>query len=132
MELDNLDLKDYGPENNRRYRCVLVIIDNVSKYGFTSPLKNKNVQKIKDSFENFTISSKRKPKLIKSDRGKDFHNNIVQDFLKKTILNIILETHTLELFLQNVLTDLLIGPIFEKSESNWIDILSTITKRSNN
>ena len=26
--LDILDLKEYGPENNRGYRCVLVIIDN--------------------------------------------------------------------------------------------------------
>ena len=40
--LDNLDLKDYGPENNRGYRYVLVIIDNFSKIGWTVPLKNKN------------------------------------------------------------------------------------------
>ena len=26
--IDILDLKDYGPENNRAYRFVLVIIDN--------------------------------------------------------------------------------------------------------
>ena len=31
--LDILDLKDYGSENNRGYRYVLVIIDNFSKYG---------------------------------------------------------------------------------------------------
>ena len=29
--LDILDLKDYGPENNRVYRFVLVILDNFSK-----------------------------------------------------------------------------------------------------
>ena len=28
---DILDLRDYGPENNRRYRYVLVIIDTFSK-----------------------------------------------------------------------------------------------------
>ena len=39
--LDILDLKDYSPENNRGYRYVLVIIDNFSKFGFTSPLKIK-------------------------------------------------------------------------------------------
>ena len=32
--LDILDLKDYGPENNRGYRYVLVVIDNFSKFGF--------------------------------------------------------------------------------------------------
>ena len=33
--LDILDLKDYGPENNRGYRCVLVFIDNFSKFEWT-------------------------------------------------------------------------------------------------
>ena len=62
--LDILDLKDYGPENNRGYRYVLVAIDNFSKFGWTSPLKNKNSQTIKDSFENILINSKRSPILI--------------------------------------------------------------------
>ena len=57
--LDILDLKPYGPKNNRGYRYVLVVIDNLSKYGFTSPLKNKNAQIIKNSFENILICSKK-------------------------------------------------------------------------
>ena len=70
--LDILDLKDYGPENNKNYRYVLVIIDNFSKFGWTIPLKNKNAQTIKDSFENILINSERKRNLIESDRGKEF------------------------------------------------------------
>ena len=81
--LDILDLKDYGTENNRRYRYVLVTIDFFSKYGWTIPLKNKNAQTITDSFENILISSKRSPNLIEIDRGKEFYNNIFQDFLNK-------------------------------------------------
>ena len=50
--LDILDLKDYGPKNNRGYRYVLVVFDNFSKFGCTVPLKNKKAQTIKDSFEN--------------------------------------------------------------------------------
>ena len=57
--LDILDLKDYGSENNRGYRYVLVTIDNFSKFGWTKPLKNKNAQTIKDSFENILINSKK-------------------------------------------------------------------------
>ena len=57
--LDILDLKDYGPENNRGYRYVFIAIDNFSKFGWTIPLKNKNAQTIKDSFENNLISSKK-------------------------------------------------------------------------
>ena len=94
-----LDLKDYGPENNRGYRYVLVIIDIFSKFGWTIPLKNKNYQTIKDSFENILISSKRKPNLIENNRGKEFYNNIFQDFLK-TISNSIQEIVHMVLFLR--------------------------------
>ena len=78
--LDILDLKDYGPKNNRGYRYVLVIIDNFSQFGWTITLKNKNAQTTRDCLENILISSKRKPGLIKSDRGKELYINIFQDF----------------------------------------------------
>ena len=45
--LDILDLKDYGSENNRGYRYVLVRMDKFSKFGWTLPLKNKSAQTIK-------------------------------------------------------------------------------------
>ena len=57
--LDILDLKEYGPENIKNYRYVLVIIDSFAKYGLTIPLKNKNAQTIKDSFEKILILSKK-------------------------------------------------------------------------
>ena len=81
--LDILDLKDYGPENNRGYRYVSMSIDIFSKFGWTVPLKITNAQTIKDSFENILTSSKREPNLIESDRGKEFYKNIFQDFLNK-------------------------------------------------
>ena len=81
--LDILDLQDYGPENKRGYRYVLVVIDNFIKFRWCTPLKNKNAQILKNSFENILINSKRKPNLIENIRGKEFYNNIFQDFLKK-------------------------------------------------
>ena len=132
MEFRYLDLKGNGPEKNRGYRYVLVIIDNFLKIGFTIPLKNKNAQTIKDSFEKTLISSKRKPNLIELDRVREFYNNIFQD-LQKNYMKIYSRkssfgavfakrfTHTIR--------DLLKRPVFEKSDSNWIDILPTITKQ---
>ena len=58
--LDVLDLKDYGPENNRKYRYVLVVIDKFSKFGWTVPVENKNAQTIENSFGIILISSKKK------------------------------------------------------------------------
>ena len=134
--LDILDLKDYGPENNRGFRYVLVVIDNFSKFGWTIPLKNKNAQTIKDSFENILISSKRKPNLIESDRGKEFYNNTFQDFLNKNNIKLYSRNSSYgavfaERF-NRTIRDLLKKIVFEHGDGNWIDILPTITKQYNN
>ena len=129
-------LKDYGPENNRGYRYILVTIDNFSKYGWTKPLQNKNAKTIKDSFENILIKSKRFPNLIETDRGKEIYNNIFQDFLNKNNIKLYSRNSSYgavfaERF-NRTIRDLLKRPVFEKGDGNWIDILSTITKQYNN
>ena len=134
--LDILDLKDFGPENNRGYRYVLLIIDNFSKYGWTVPLKNIYAQTKKDSLQNFFISSKSNPDLIKTDRGKEFQNNIFQDFLNKNNIKLYSRNSSYgavfaERF-NRIIRDLLKRPVFEKGESNWIDILSVIWRQYNN
>ena len=134
--LDILDLRDYGPENNRGYRYVLVTIDTFGKFGWPIPLKNKNAQTIKDSFENILINSKRKPNLIESDRGKEFYNNIFQDFLNKNDIKLYSRNSSYgavfaERF-NRTIRDLLKRPVFEKGDGKWIDILPTITKQYNN
>ena len=128
--LDILDLKDYGVGNNRGYRYVLVIIDNFSKFVWTIPLRNKKALTIKDSFENILISSKRKPNLIESDRGREFYNNIFQDFLNKNDIKLYSGNSSYgavfaERFIRTI-RDLLKKPVFEKGDSNWIDVLPTI------
>ena len=133
--VDSLDLKDYGPENNRGYRYVLVIIDNFSKFGWTVPIKNKNAQTIKDSFENILISSRRRPGLIESDRGKEFYNNIFQDFLNKNNIKLYSRNSSFgavfaERF-HRTIRDLIKRPVFEKGDGDWIDILQAITKQYN-
>ena len=134
--LDILDLKDYGSENNKGYRYILVIIDNFSKYGCTVPLKNKNAITIKDSFENILISSKRKPNLIETDRGKEFYNNIFQDFLNKNNIKLYSRNTSLgavfaERF-NRTIRDLLKKIVFEQGDAKWIDVLPTITNQYNN
>ena len=49
------DLKDYGPENNRGYGYVLVVIDSFSKFDWTTPLISENAQTMKDSREKQSI-----------------------------------------------------------------------------
>ena len=134
--LDILNLKDYGPENNRGYRYVLVVIDNFSKFGWTIPLKNKNAQTIKDSFENILTNSKSKPNLNETDRGKEFYINIFQDFLNKNIIKLYSRNSSYgavfaERF-NRTIRDLLKKIVFQRGDANWIDVLPTITKQYNN
>ena len=134
--LDILDLQDYGPENNRGYRYVLVVIDNFSKFGWTTPLKNKNAQTIKDSFENILINSKRKPNLIEAGPGKEFYNNIFQDFLNENDIKLYSRNSSYgavfaERF-NRTIRDLLKKIVFEQGDAKWIDVLQTITKQYNN
>ena len=134
--LDIIDLKDYGPENNRGYRYVLVIIGNFSKLGWTVPLKNKNAQTIKDSFENILKSSKKEPNWIESDRGKEFYNNIFQDFLNKNNIKLYSRNSSFgavfaERF-NHTIRDLLKKVVFEQGDGKWIDVLPKITKQCNN
>ena len=101
-----------------------------------STSQKKNAQTIRDSFENNLISSKRKPNLIESDRGKEFYNNIFQDFLIKNNIKLYSRNTSLgavfaERF-NRTIRDLLKKIVFEQGDGNWIDILDTITKQYNN
>ena len=134
--LDVLDLKDYGPKNNRGYRYVLVVIDNFSKFGWTFPIKKKNAQTIKQSFENVLISSKRKPNLIERNRGKEFYNNFFQEFLNKKNNKLYSGNSSYgAVFAESfnpTIRDLPKKPVFEKGDAEWIDVLPTKTKQYNN
>ena len=92
-------MKDYGSENKRGYRYVLVTIDNFSKFGWTT-----NAQTIKDSFENILIGSKRKPNVIETDLGKEFYIKIFQKFSNNNSIKHYSRNTYLGAVLQNALT----------------------------
>ena len=83
-------MKEYGPENNRGYKCILVLFDSFLEFGWKVASKNKNAQKITNSFESIFKTSRRYPSLTRTDRRKEFLNKIFINLLKK-ILKFILE-----------------------------------------
>ena len=70
--LDLLDIKDYGLTNIKHCRYKLVVFDNFSNHVWTIPLKNKDAQSVTDAFSQIIKTSKRKPKLLGTDDGKEF------------------------------------------------------------
>ena len=82
------------------------------------------------------INSKRKPNLIEADRGKEFYNNIFQDFLNKNDIKLYSRNSSYgavfaERF-NRTIRDLLKKIVFEQGDAKWIDVLPTITKQNNN
>ena len=81
-------------------------------------------------------NSKRKPNLIETDRGKEFYNNIFQDFLNKNNIKLYSRNSSYgavfaERF-NRTIRDLLKKIVFEQGDAKWIDVLPTITKQYNN
>ena len=131
-----MDLNDYGPKNNRGYRYCLIVINNFSEYGWVIPIKNKNSQTIKDSFENILTISKRKPKNLESDRGKEFYNSIFKSLLQINNINHYSRytdkgPSIVERF-NRTIRHLLEKPIFLNGDANWINILPTMMNEYNN
>ena len=80
--IDLADMVDYKISINKGFRYIFVIIDNLSKYLWAIPLKNKYSQTITNEFSNILTKSKRKPVKIESDRGTEFYKSIFQNFLR--------------------------------------------------
>ena len=114
----------------------MVVIDNFRKFAWTIPLKDKNSQTIKDSFEKNLKKSKRYLNLTETDRGKKFYNNIFQMFLyNNNIKHYSRNTNFGAVFAERfnrTVTALQKRPLFEKGDGNWVDFLPRITKQYNN
>ena len=82
------------------------------------------------------VGSKRKPNLIKSDRGREFFNNFFQDFLIKINIKLYCRNCSFGVVFaerfNRTIRDLLKRPVFEKGDDRRVDILPTITKQYNN
>src|SRR6266576_1285659 len=79
---DLLIMKQYSRQN-KGYKYILNVIDTFSKYMFLEPLKTKTGKEVADAFKKIIKRSKRKPKLLHVDKGKEFVNKDFKDVLKK-------------------------------------------------
>lgn len=70
------------PKSNNNYRYILMIIDNLSKYGWARLLKDKKAETIKKAFLSILKESKRKPQILTTDAGKEFKNHSFRKYLK--------------------------------------------------
>ena len=80
--IDLADMVDYKTSNDKGYRYIFKSIDKFSKYFWAKPLKSKYGRTITDEISKILSSSKRSPVKIESNRGSEFYNSILQNFVK--------------------------------------------------
>ena len=122
--IDLADMIDCKTSNNKGFRCIFIIIHNLSKYLWAIPLKNNNSKTIADEFSNILTISRRSPLKKESDRGSEWYKNIFQNFLKvKNIRHISRFTDkgpsTAERIMRT-LRNLLKKPVFLAGSANWL------------
>src|ERR1700712_1261910 len=79
----NADLVEIiNPRDNDGYRYILMVIDNLSKYGWAEPLLNKKAITIIKSFNKILSESQRKPSQLATDAGIEFTNMSFEKLMK--------------------------------------------------
>ena len=82
------------------------------------------------------MTSKRKPNLIDTARGKEFYNNIFQNFSKNSdIIHYPRNTSLGAVFAERfngTIRDLLKRLVFKRGIGNWVDIITTTAKQYKN
>ena len=67
---------------NKGIKYLLMVIDVFSKFGWIEPLQNKKGETVAAAFEKI-FKSGREPRLLWTDRGKEFYNKNVNQLLAK-------------------------------------------------
>ena len=68
--------------NNDNYKYLLFVIDVFSRFLWIQPIKNKTAKNVISALK-IILSSSRKPTSIRSDKGSEFKNVEVKQFLNK-------------------------------------------------
>jgi transposase InsO family protein len=79
FQADLVDMQKFS-RLNKGFRYILTVIDCFSKYAFAIPVKNKSGIVVKKAFEK--VFKEKKPDLLQTDRGTEFLNPTVQNYLK--------------------------------------------------
>ena len=80
-QVDLLDTSKYSP-SNKGVKFILTAIDVFSKFAWAVPIKNKTGVAVTEALKKILSKKKYHELAIQSDKGKEFTNKQVQQFLK--------------------------------------------------
>ena len=78
---DLVDMQIFS-KYNKNFKFLLTVIDLFSRYAWIVPLKNKTGASVRDASQHITeTSSRRSPRKLWVDEGKEFYNSIMKKWL---------------------------------------------------
>ena len=80
---DLVEMQKFG-KWNKGIRYLLMVIDVFSKYGWIKPLKDKKAESVSKAFDEIFEKSKRKPSMLRTDKGSEFISKHFKELLNKT------------------------------------------------
>ncbi|XP_029659116.1 uncharacterized protein LOC115233045 [Formica exsecta] len=85
-QADIVEMRPYS-RFNKGYHYILTVIDVLSKYAWTVPLKSKGGSETDDVIAEIIRDSERCLRNMQTDMGKEFYNADVQRLVKKHDIN---------------------------------------------
>jgi guanyl-specific ribonuclease Sa len=129
------DLMDMTQQPDDGYHYLLVAIDILSHYTWTSPLKNKTGRDVSDAFESI-FAEGRVPSKIRTDRGKEFTNKSTQKtFRDHEVEHFLTNNEVKANYAERVIRTLKLRlKRYEtwKQTHKWKDVIGDITTSYNN
>ena len=86
-QADLADMSSLAKDNDG-YKFLLTVIDCFSKFAWAIPLKTKSGPSLLEAFKHLLEKAHpRKPNRLQTDKGKEFVNKLVQDYLKQNAIH---------------------------------------------
>ena len=131
---DTASLNDYRKENGGMGYFV-VIIDIMSRYVWTQSVKTPNGREVRAFFEK-VFKTKRIPEKVRTDKGTEFSNEIMEKFFEKyNVHHFVTQNEVKANYAERVIRTLK-GRLFRymraKQTHKWVDELPAITAGYNN
>ncbi len=114
---------------------MLNVIDVLSKYAWSVPLKDKTAESVKSAFENIIKTSERTPNHLWVDEGTEFYNRVLKKFLNEHNINMYStygesKSVVVERFNRTLKTNMW-KQFTVNNTRNWINMLPMLLKKYN-
>uniref|UniRef100_A0A1Y1MVM7 Integrase catalytic domain-containing protein n=1 Tax=Photinus pyralis TaxID=7054 RepID=A0A1Y1MVM7_PHOPY len=137
-DLWQADLAEFIPyaKENKGYKYILVVIDCFSKYLWTRGLKTKTGEEVTKAVQAIFKSTRRRPKNLQTDAGKEFYNKSFAKLMMQERINHYSTYSTKKAALAERVIRSIKNPLYRqfslRGKYVWIDAIESITSEYNN